>query len=152
MPHGIILIIIAIFLAAASSTSAQPTLALTADEIVRRSAEQRSLYVETFKNLLSQETKTFEVYDRDGNVKKRRVVRSTFIVYQLSKDPDKITEYRGVVAVDGKEPGKIESRAQDFFEKLVRVESSAKELERIRDESLRFDEELYISDMTLFQS
>ncbi len=132
--------------------SAQQSTDPATDEIVRRASAQLSVYVQTFKNLLSEETKTFEIYDRKGEVKKRRVVRSTFIVYQLSKDPDKITEYRSVHSVDGKKLGETDSRAQGFFEKLVRVESSAKELENITNESLRFDEEIYISNMTLFQS
>jgi hypothetical protein len=144
------LIAIALLVLPLSAQQAAPT--LTVDEIVRRAAEQTSVYVEAFKNLLSEETKTFEIYGRDGDVKKRRVVRSTFIVYQLSKDSDKIIEYRNVISVDGKTLGQTDARAQEFFEKLVKVETSAKELERIETESQRYDEELYISNLTLFQS
>lgn len=152
MLSRIFLVLIAIALFASPLSAQQAAPPLTAAEIVRRAAEQTSVYVATFKNLLSEETKTFEIYGRDGDVKKRKVVRSTFIVYQLSKDPEKITEYRYVSSVDGKVVGDTEKRAQDFFEKLVKVESSTKELEKIRDESLRFDEEIYISNLTLFQS
>src|SRR5688572_13958751 len=134
------------------SIFAQQTTPPTVDEIVRRAAEQTPVYVEAFKNLLSEETKTFEIYDRDGDVRKRRVVRSTFIVYQLSKDEGRIVEYRNVTSVDGRPLSQIDARAQEFFEKLVKVESSAKELERIETESQRYDEELYISNLTLFQS
>src|SRR5688572_21859948 len=134
------------------SIFAQQTTPPTVDEIVRRAAEQTPVYVEAFKNLLSEETKTFEIYDRDGNVRKRRVVGSTFIVYQLSKDEKRIVEYRNVTAVDGKPLSQIDARAEEFFEKLVKVESSAKELERIESESQRYDEELYISNLTLFQA
>ncbi len=136
----------------ALSVSAQQTAPLAAAEIVRRAAAQTPVYVEAFKNLLSEETKTFEVYGKDGDVKKRRVVRSTFIVYQLSKDTDKIVEYRNVNSVDGKRLNDADARAQEFFEKLVKVESSAKELDRIESESQRYDEELFISNLTLFQS
>jgi hypothetical protein len=120
--------------------------------IIQRASDQRSVYVDTFKNLLSHETRTFEIYKRDGNVKQRRVVRSNFIVYQLAKDPEKATEYRSVYSVDGKQLGNVETRAQDLFEKIVRVESSDREREKIVAESLRFDEELYISNLTLFQA
>ena len=152
MPNRILLTSSLALFVFATSVSAQQMPTPETDEIVRRASTQMLAYVETFKNLLSQETKTFETYDRDGDVKKRRVVRSTFIVYQLSKDPDKITEYRNVFSVDGKDLARTDARAQDFFEKLVRVESSAKELENIQDESLRFDQEIYISNLTLFQS
>jgi hypothetical protein len=147
----VILIFTAIILFALS-VSPQQTAPLAAAEIVRRAAAQTPVYVEAFKNLLSEETKTFEVYGKDGDVKKRRVVRSTFIVYQLSKDTNKIVEYRNVNSVDGKRLSDADARAQEFFEKLVKVESSAKELERIESESQRYDEELFISNLTLFQS
>ncbi len=136
---------------AATATPGQ-TPSHSVEEIVRRAAQQKLVYTEAFANLLSEETKTFEVYGRDGSVKKRRVVRSTFIIYQLSKDPAKITEYRNVSAVDGKPLGETDARAQNFFEQLVKVESSAKELERIETESQRYDEELFVSNLTLFQS
>ncbi len=142
---------ILVVLLAAIVTLAQPTQP-SVDEIVRRAAAQTPVYVEAFKNLLSEETKTFEIYGKDGDVKKRRVVRSTFIVYQLSKDTNRIVEYRNVNSVDGKRVGNADARAQEFFEKLVSVESSNKELERIETESQRYDEELFISNLTLFQS
>lgn len=133
----------------ASSSQLAPT---ALDDLLRQASEQRKVYLETFKNLLSEETKTFEIYDRDGQVKKRRVVRSTFIVYPLTTQPGHATEYRNVIAVDGKDLPKTESRAQDFFERIARVESSTKELEKITDESLRYDEELFITNMTLVQA
>src|SRR5687767_15086830 len=141
MSIRVFLSFISILLTSLSIFGQQPPPPLAVDEIVRRAAEQTPVYVDAFKNLLSEETKTFEIYDRDGNVRKRRVVRSTFIVYQLSKDEKRIVEYRNVTAVDGKPLSQIDARAEEFFEKLVKVESSAKELERIESESQRYDEE-----------
>ena len=135
----------------ALSVSGQQTVP-NIDMIIRRAAEQRLRYVDTFKNLLTQETKTIEVFDRRGRTKKKRVIKSNFIVYPLTRDNDRATEYRSVYSVDGKTVSDEESRAQEFFEKIASVESSAKELERIRAASLRFDEDIQISNMTLFQS
>src|SRR5215210_4006162 len=66
----------------------------TLQEIIDKAEAQTRVYVETFKNLLSEERKTFEIYDKRGEVKKRRSVVSTFIVYPLSKDENQITEFR----------------------------------------------------------
>src|SRR5687767_16030278 len=78
MLSRIILITTASCLLLTASTSAQELTNPATDEIVRRASAQLSVYVQTFKNLLSEETKTFEIYDRKGAVKKRRVVHSTF--------------------------------------------------------------------------
>ena len=142
--------VIAVLVLALSLTAQQT--APSIDVIIRRATEQRLRYVDTFKNLLTQETKTIEVFDRRGRTKKKRVIKSNFIVYPLTRNNDRATEYRSVYSVDGKAVSDEESRAQEFFDKIARVESSAKELERIRAESLRFDDDILISNMTLFQS
>jgi len=122
------------------------------NEIADRAGRQTAAYVETFRNLLSQENKTFEIYGKNGDVKKRRTVTSTFIVYPLTKDEKRIAEFRNILAVDGKTINNADSRAQDFFQKVVRAESSQKELEQIDKESSRFDQDFSITGMTLFQS
>lgn len=122
-------------------------------EIIIAEASKRSAeYIEAFRNLLAVETKTFEVFDKSGAVKKRRSVISNFIAYQLSKSEGEIAEYRHVIAVDGRPVERAEARAQDFFDKIVDSGSSAKELERIRKESLRFDDEIQINGLTLYQA
>lgn len=145
---------VVIFLLASSAfgqTSA-PTPALSTNEILNKAVEQITLYISTFKNLISNETKTFEIYDKKGEVKKRRTVGSSFIVYQLSKGEGRPAEYRNVLAVDGKALEKTDERAQDFFERVAKTESSGKELAQIEKESLRYDEELMITGLTLFQA
>lgn len=129
-----------------------PTPALTTNAILDRAEAQSLVYRETFKNLLANENKTFEIYDKKGEVKKRRTVTSNFIVYQLSKDANRIAEYRNVISVDGKTLDKADIRAQDFFEKIAGAESSANELSVLEKESLRYDEELFINGLTLFQA
>ena len=122
------------------------------DDIIARAAEQRKAYINEFKNLMSQETKTFEIFDKKGEVKKRRSVVSTFIVYQLSKDDRSIAEYRNVVSVDGKKLKDADKRAEDFFEQIAKVESSSKELEKLEREGSRFDEEISLNLFTLYQA
>lgn len=136
----------------AACVNAQMPVQLSVDEIVERAANQSNVYVETFKNLLSEEKKTFEIFDKKGGVKKRRTVRSTFIVYQLLKDEGQIAEFRNVISVDEKRLENTDERAKDFFEKVVASASSQAELDRIRDESSRFDEDFAISGLTLFQA
>jgi hypothetical protein len=129
-----------------------PTPALSANEILDKGVGQTRIYLETFKNLLSSETKTFEVYDKKGEIKKRRTITSSFIVYQLSKGGGRIAEYRNVLAVDGKTLDKTDERAQDFFERVEKAESSGQELGAIEKESLRYDDPIQINGLTLFQS
>ncbi|MGQ0543187.1 MAG: hypothetical protein ACT4O9_15290 [Blastocatellia bacterium] len=133
-------------------STAQKTTLPTIDEIVKNAEKKSAEYVAAFKNLLAEETKTFLVYEKDGDVKKQRTVRSNFIVYQLSRSEDHIVEFRNVLAVDNKKITDSDNRAQDFFEKVVKSESSAKELERIEEESLRYDNDIQLNGLTLFQS
>jgi hypothetical protein len=132
--------------------TATPTPALSTSEILSQAAKQSGLYIETFKNLLSSETKTFQTYDKKGEIRKRRTVTSSFIVYQLSKNEGRIAEYRNVLAVDGKVLDKTDERAQNFFERVAKAESTGRELAEIEKESLRYDDELQINGLTLFQA
>jgi len=125
---------------------------VTPQEMINRARERTKVYLETFKNLLSEEKKTFEIYEKGGKIKKRKVVDSTFLVYQLTKDQGRIAEFRNVISIDGKKVANADERARDFFEKVVAADNSQKEYERIRDESSRFDEDFAINGLTLFQA
>lgn len=129
-----------------------PTPAVTLNAILDNAEAQSRIYRETFKDLLANEEKTFEIYDKKGEEKKRRTVSSNFIVYQLQKSAGRIAEYRNVNAVDGKQLDKAGLRAQDFFEKIAGAESSTSELSGLEKESLRYDEELFLNGLTLFQA
>lgn len=139
--------------AAASAVSqAQLVTEITPQEVVNKARARTAVYLETFKNLLSEEKKTFEIYDAKGVAKKKKVVDSTFLVYQLTKDQGRVVEFRNVIAVDGKKISDADARAKEFFEKVVASDNPQKEFERIRDESSRFDEDFAISGLTLFQA
>ncbi len=148
MLPAILTLLITITSSAVGQQPPPPTL----EEVVN-SAELRSKeYVETFKNLIAEETKSFVIYNKDGAEKKRRSVRSLFLVYPLTKDPDRVIEFRNVLSVDGKVIGNADKRTQDFFQKVTAAESSEKEIDRLNDESLRFDDPIAISGLTLFQA
>jgi len=121
------------------------------DEIVRRSSLQTKRYAEEFKNLLAAETKRFRTFDKNANLKKERVIVSNFLVYQFLKGSGEITELRSVLSVDGKPVSNAEKRAIELFERISKASTTASELERIQKESLRFDNEIQITGLTLFQ-
>ncbi|MGI8883750.1 MAG: hypothetical protein ACR2IA_05855 [Pyrinomonadaceae bacterium] len=118
-------------------------------EIVNKAAKQQSVYIDTFKNLIAEEIKTIESFDKNGNVEKTRKIVSTFIVYQFSTDANQAAEFRNVLSVDGKPVKNSDKRAQKFFEKIVKAESSKKEFEKLNDESLRYDRYLKFTGFTL---
>jgi hypothetical protein len=122
------------------------------ETIISQAEQQTANYRETFNNLLAQETKIFEEFGKNGEAKEHRVIESNFIVYQSIIDPTIISEYRNVVRVDGKEVSDNEQRTQDFFEKVLKSTTADKELQRIQNESNRYDKTLNISGLTLYQA
>jgi hypothetical protein len=119
---------------------AQKTSDAELQDTIKRAAEGWARYLETFRDLISDERRSFEVYRENGSVRRRRTVESTFIVYRLSTDDSRIVEFRHITAVDGKKQGRADRRSQEFFEQLTKASSSAEELGRIRKESFRHDE------------
>ncbi len=140
-----------ITLCSAVAATAQGSAELTIPQILDRAAAQRKAYIAEFKDLLSQETKVFEVYDKKGREKAKRNVVSTFIVYQSPKD-GAIGEFRNVISVDGRPVENADKRAEDFFTEIANSAGSRSEWERIEKEGSRFDESLTINGSTLFQA
>jgi hypothetical protein len=122
------------------------------ETILKLADIQTQRYRDEFKNLLSEETKTFDVFDKNGDLKKRTVIESNFIIYQSSKDETASTEYRNVFKVDGKLVGDSEKRTTELFEKIAKADSVHQELARIQKESSRYDKTLEINGLTLLQS
>ncbi|HMS41481.1 MAG TPA: hypothetical protein PKE69_14710, partial [Pyrinomonadaceae bacterium] len=112
---------------AANLTSAQEL-----NEILQNANLQAQKYTEEFKNLLADETKTFETYDKNGKLKKGSVIESNFFVLQSEKSGNVTSEYRSVTKVDGKSVGDSEKRSADLFEQIAKAKSPAEELERIQ--------------------
>ncbi|MBA4124200.1 MAG: hypothetical protein H0X72_17295 [Acidobacteria bacterium] len=120
--------------------------------ILTKAEKQTIAYRENFANLLAEEAKVFEKYDKKGKAGDKRTVESNFLVYQSAKDANSISEYRNVTRVDGKTVGDNEKRAEDFFEKVLKSTTADKELERIREENSRYDKNLVINGITLNQA
>ncbi len=120
--------------------------------ILQNANLQTQKYDAEFKNLLADEIKTFETFDRDGDVKKRTVIESNFIVLQSEKSADSTAEYRSVTKVNGETVGDVERRNADLFEQISKAKSAREELEKIQKESSRYDKNLEISGFTLLQS
>ena len=122
------------------------------ETILKRMDAQTLNYREEFKNLLSEETKTFETFDKNGKLKRRTVVESNFIVYQSTKVQNYVSEYRYVFKVDGKLVGDSEKRTTELFEKIAKSDTAEQELARIQKESSRYDKTLVIEGLTVFQT
>ena len=122
------------------------------ETILKNADAQTRVYREEFKNLLSEEVKIFEIFDSDGEIKKRSVVESNFIIYQSSKNEKISTEYRNVFKVDGKPVGDNEKRTVELFKNIAKAGSVTDELERIQKENSRYDKTLRVNGLTLLQS
>lgn len=139
----ILLLIISIF-ATGNIVFGQDSTEPTLENLLEKASEQRIIYTDIFKNLIAEETKNIELYDKSGSIKKRRTIISTFIVYETVNNQKVSTaEFRSVLSVDGKPVKNAEKRTRKFFEKIVKAESSEKELQKLADESLRYD--LYVT-------
>lgn len=122
-------------------------------EMILTEAEKQTVrYKENFSNLLAEEIKTFEDFDKRGERKQTRRVESNFLVYQSAKNPEQVAEYRNVTKVDGKPVGNAEKRAEDFFRDTLGSDSAERELDKIQKESSRYDKNLDIKGLTLNQA
>lgn len=140
---------VTMFLSVAGLAQTGPRPALA--DVLRSAVAARDAYLGEFRNLLSFENRTVAVYSKDGNIKRRKMVRSKFVVYESTKEKGRISEFRNVVEVDGNPVPNSEKRVEDFFVSVQKAESSARELERIAKESQKYDDELAINGFTLFQ-
>ena len=122
-------------------------------ETILSEAEKQTInFQESFKNLLATETKNFEDYDKNGNLKTQTSVESNFFVYQSTKDKNFSSELRNVTKVDGKLVPDSQARADQFLAELGKTSTAERELEKIQDEGSRYDKTLRINGLTLFQA
>ena len=121
------------------------------ETILTEAEEQTANYRETFRDLLATETKTFERYDKKGELKERTVIESNFLVYQSSKDGSSASELRNIIKKDDKLVPDSQARADRFLAELAKTTTLEKELERIQQEGSRYDKTLEISGFTLYE-
>lgn len=122
------------------------------ENIIKQANAQTIVYAEGFKDLIATETKTFESYKKDGDLNKRNIIESNFIVYQSQRDNSVISEYRNVKSVDGKSVSEKSKSPEEFFAEVQKTGSVERELEKIQKESLRYDKTLEIQGLTLLQA
>ncbi len=127
-----------------------PTL-VSLETIINEAEKQTVNYREAFKNLLAVETKTFEKYNKNGEMKDQKVVESNFFVYESPKDATVSSELRNVTKVDGKPVPDSQARADRFLAELQKTNTIEKELEKIQSEGSRYDKTLEITGLTLFE-
>ncbi|MFL6468520.1 MAG: hypothetical protein ACJ72Z_11240, partial [Pyrinomonadaceae bacterium] len=121
-------------------------------ELINKATAEAFNYVSEFRNLIAREKKTIRTYDKKEKLKVERTIVSNFLVYELTNSKRNMTEFRSVLSVDGRAIADSEKRAIDLFEKVSANPLSQNELERLQKESLRFDEELRIYGLTLYQA
>ena len=119
------------------------------ETILSEAHKQTESYRETFRNLLAEETKTFEDYDKEGNVDEKTVVKSNFLVYQSGKDAKVTTELRNVVEVNGKLVPNSQKRSNEFLSELEKATTLEKELQKIQSEGSKYDKSIKVEDLTL---
>jgi len=144
---------IAILVGMVSTSLAHGQTSGSADElmsIIDRAEKANAFYTETFKNLSTEETKIFDKYDNEENLKETRRIRLIFIVYQSPKTGT-TGELRNVVEYNGKSVARQNREIEEFFEKLSRLDSVTDEIKRIQKEGNRFDGGASAWGMTLWQ-
>lgn len=108
-------------------------------------------YVELFNNLVADETKIIKTFHRDGRLNNERFIRANFIVYRGERATS-ASEFRSVYEFNGKNVKRSEKDVVKFFEKLSKSDNANEELSRIKSESQRFDGDVRVWGVTLYQN
>ena len=121
-------------------------------KILEEAEKQAANYQETFKDLLATETKTFNKFDKNGELKDQTKVESIFLVYQSAKDSKVSSELRNVVKVDGEPIPDSQARSEHFLAELEKASTVERELEKLQQEGWRYDRTLKIVGFTLYEA
>lgn len=113
-----------------------------------RSVEE---YTRTFVDLTAEEQMKIEFLTETGEVRKHRDTLSALIIYRSQSGSNTATEYRDVLSVDGKAVRDHEDRAIRLAQSLSSAKSVADELNRIRRESSRYNDQVQTVNITLMQ-
>ena len=121
------------------------------EELLNKAEKAMRQYVEVFKNLSAEETKTFITYDKRGNLEETRRIKSNFIVFQSPRN-GVINEFRFVTEFNDKTVARKDDEAAKFIEKLSKSDSDKEEWTKIRQEGTRYDGRNKPWGTTLWQS
>jgi hypothetical protein len=120
------------------------------ESFMEKAEKSSKTYVETFKNLIAEESKTITKFEKNGDVDDSRNIKSNFIVYQSPKD-EKYSEFRTVFEYNGKNVSENNDDVVKFFQKLETAENSEEEFKKVKKQSQRFDGKYLVWGMTLGQ-
>ena len=141
-----------IMLAGAAAAYAQPAASLPLETILGNAQKQTDVYRETFKNLLADEVKTFEDFDKRGESDGTTSVKSSFLVYQSGKNARATAELRNVLEVDGKPIPDSQKRGEEFLAELEKQTTLESELRKLESQSLKYDKTWRVFGLTLNQA
>jgi hypothetical protein len=147
-----ILIAVTFFLAGTAAVFAQNTTVPPLETILTESQKQSENYRETFKNLLADEFKTFEEFDKKGNSDGKTVVKSSFLVYQSGKSANSTNELRNILEVNGKPIPDSQKRGEEFLAELDKQTTLESELKKLQKESSKYDKTWLVYGLTLNQA
>lgn len=123
---------------------------LNLESFLEKAEKSSKTYVETFKNLIAEESKSITKFKKNGDVDDLRTIKSNFIVYQSLKD-EKFSEFRTVFEFNGKNVSENDEDVVKFFQKLETSENSEEEFKKVKKQSQRFDGKYLVWGMTLGQ-
>lgn len=122
------------------------------DAVIDQTRLKIAEYRETFANLICDETKTFERVNAEGRVKKRSAVVSDLLVYRANRPGAESSELRVIKQVDGKAVPDARSRGEKLLAELAKTTVALVELNKLQDESTRYDRSVRIYGATLNQA
>lgn len=122
------------------------------DGILQQASQKSENYREAFKNLLADEVKTFEEFDKRGESEKKTSVKSSFLVYQSGKNAKATAELRNVLEVNGKPIPDSQKRGEEFLAELDKQSTLESELKKLQSESSKYDKSWEIYGLTLNQA
>ena len=140
----------AIILFAVSVFAQQP--AVSIETILENAAKQSENYRETFKNLLADEFKTFEEFDKNNNPERKTTVKASFLVYQSGKKATSTAELRNVLEVNGRPIPDSQKRGEEFLAELDKQATLESELKKLQKESSKHDKTWEVYGLTLNQA
>ncbi len=119
------------------------------DSPLDKTAKQSALFRETFRNLIADESKTFDSFGSDGTLDRRTTVKSALLIY-VSK-AGRPAELRVVKEVDGQPIPDAAKRGEEFLAEMDRVQTDESVLRKLQRESTRYDPTYTIYGLALHQ-
>lgn len=120
--------------------------------ILEQASQKSRDYREAFRNLLADEMKTFEEFDKRGESEKKTTVKSSFLVYQSGKNAKSTAELRNVLEVNGKPIPDSQKRGEEFLAELDKQSTLESELKKLQSESSKYDKSWEVYGLTLNQA